>query len=502
MPTADAYEWPQGQPLFETMWRSVTESLAGNGIVATGDFEVTATQNAMEIQVAAGTYFASDSEYTLGTADTHTLTAGDGSHDRWDTVWFDTGTAASGVTEGTAQADPEPPDVTGDQEPLAFVYVPQNATDVPDSDVLNWRAQFSNEAEEVHYDDSTGTYGVSNVDAALDDLQEAAQISAYPLAIGDLASPYAPASIANVNGYPFQNGDLANDTITANAGTGLTTTNAAIGLGGSATISVDTITSSEITDGTILDADISGTTTIARGKLDDERATASVSTNTTTSGEEVLLVDTTGGAVTITLASADLATGNVVTVVDIGGAAASNAITVDTEGGEGIDGGATTTVGSDYGATVVVGDAGSGQWYTSGGGGSGSGVTNETIVADDSGSVAAGNFGTVYLTEVLDGGTIEVTQAYLTLADGQPAPSGCDLTIATLAGDGTGTSQTTLISGDGSTVYDDETGEPLGSYANTTGAAQTVAIGVDNGNFNAGSGSSQDIAAGGIGEVI
>jgi hypothetical protein len=503
MPSAPKLQAPQGQPLFDVQFRAISESLAGNGVLSNGDLEVTAGTNAMEIDVAAGTAYYLATEYTYGgAAPAATLSTGDGTDDRWDTVAFDTATTSVTVYEGTPELYPTADDIQGDELLLAIVYVPAGATDIDNSNILNWRAKFSNEAEEVHYDDDTGVYGVSNVDAALDELQEAAQISAYPLAIGDLDSPYAPASIANVNGYPFQNGDLANDTITANAGTGLTTTNAAIGLGGSATIAVDTITSSEITDGTILDADISGTTTIARGKLDDERATTSVSTNTTTSGEEVLLVDTSGGAVTITLASADLATGNVVAIVDVGGAAASNAITVDTEGGEGIDGGTSTTVDSDYGATVVVGDAGSGQWYTSGGGGSGSGVTNETIVADDSGSVAAGNLGTVYLTSVPDGGTIEVTQAYLTLADGQPAPTGCDLIIATLAGDGTGTSQTTLISGDGATVYDDETGEPVGSYANTSGAAQTAALGVDNGNFNSGSGSSQDIAAGGIGEVI
>jgi hypothetical protein len=45
------------------------------------------------------------------------------------------------VTEGTPEPNPEPPDVTGTQEPLAFVSVPAEATDIPDEDVLNWRAQ-------------------------------------------------------------------------------------------------------------------------------------------------------------------------------------------------------------------------------------------------------------------------------------------------------------------------------------------------------------------------
>lgn len=277
MPTAAKLQWPQGQPLFEVQWRAVAESLAGNGVAAASDLEVTATATDLEIEVASGTAYYLASESTLGAAETHTLSAGDGTYDRWDTVYIDTSTDSSGVREGTPAADPEPPDVQGDELLLAVVYVPQNATDVPDADVLNWRAQFSNEAEEVHYDDSTGTYGVSSVDGALDELQEAAQIGAYPLAAGDLASPfglpvitdmdaagtdltdssgpgvlyesangwfrnevvqalanltgdeqftqhplaladlaspYPPADIASVNGYPFQNADLANSAVT------------------------------------------------------------------------------------------------------------------------------------------------------------------------------------------------------------------------------------------------------------------------------------------------
>ena len=363
MPTADAFEWPQGQPLFEVMWRSVTESLAGNGIVNNGDFQVTATANALEIQVAAGTYFALSAEYTLGAAETHTLSAGDGSDDRWDTIWFDTGTGASGVTEGTPATDPEPPGVTGDQQPLAFVYVAQNASDVVDADILNWRAKFSNEAEEVHYDDSTGTYSVSSVDAALDELQEAAQITQYPLSI---------ATDTEANAYPLANSDLSNSTVTANAGTGLTTTNATIGLGGSATLSIPTggVSSTEIADGTILDGDISSSTTISRGKLSDQRAASAVKTAAyTTQDEEVVQVDTSGGSVTITLASADVSLGNFIQVQDVGGEANTNAITVDTESGEAIDGGTSTTLETDYGAKILISDGS--QWYTAGGSGAG-----------------------------------------------------------------------------------------------------------------------------------
>jgi len=167
MPSADKIQWPQGQPLFETMWRGISEGLAGNGVVQPGDLEVTATATDLELNVAAGTAFYQATEYNHGGTVT-SLTAGDGTYDRWDTVYFDTSTGGAAVREGTPSADPEPPDIQGDEVLLAVVYVPQNATDVPDSDVLNWRTTFSNEAEEVHFDDATGDYGVNNVEAALD----------------------------------------------------------------------------------------------------------------------------------------------------------------------------------------------------------------------------------------------------------------------------------------------------------------------------------------------
>jgi len=47
------------------------------------------------------------------------------------------------------------------------------------------------------------------------------------------------------------------------------------------------------------------------------------------------------------------------------------------------------------------------------------------------------------------------------------------------------TIQATLISGDGATVYDDETSSPLATYTNTSGAGQTIAVLVDNSTSNA-----------------
>ena len=86
MPTADDLEWPQGTPLFDVMWRSISEGFAGNGIDAPGDFEVTATANAREEQADVGTAIYGGTEDTLGTAETRTASVGDGSDPRWDIV--------------------------------------------------------------------------------------------------------------------------------------------------------------------------------------------------------------------------------------------------------------------------------------------------------------------------------------------------------------------------------------------------------------------------------
>lgn len=81
-------------------------------------------------------------------------------------------------------------------------------------------------------------------------------------------------------------------------------------------------------------------------------------------------VDTSGGAVTVTLASAMVAEGAHVIVNDEGGAAGTNAITIDTEGSETIDGATSQSVGSNYGTLTFYSDGAN--WFTkssTGGGG-------------------------------------------------------------------------------------------------------------------------------------
>lgn len=75
-------------------------------------------------------------------------------------------------------------------------------------------------------------------------------------------------------------------------------------------------------------------------------------------------VDTGGSAVTITLASAMVSDGAEVIVKDEGGAAATNAITVATEGSETIDGATSQSIGSDYGSLVLYSDGTN--WFVKG----------------------------------------------------------------------------------------------------------------------------------------
>ena len=514
MPTAAKIQWPQGQPLFEVQWRAVAESLAGNGVRSASDLEVTATATDLEIQVAAGTAFYLASESVLGAAETHTLTAGDGTYDRWDTVYFDTATDSSGVREGTPEADPEPPDVQGDELLLAVVYVPQGATDVPDEDVLNWRAQFSNEAEEVNYDDSTGVYGTSSVDGALDELQEAAQITAYPLALTDLASPFALPSITDM--------DAAGTDLTDSSGPGtLYDASAQVFvqsvLGGPASslsayplapatdlavnaypfaladlaspFPLPSITDLDLNGNDLVDA---GTTVwdtsagwVPREQVDDEKLTTTYTTTpNTTSGEEVALVDTAtiGASSTLTLASADASAGNQVLVVDATGTAASNSITIDTEGSETIDGNGSITVSDNYASALLTSDGTN--WFVAGGTAAG---TDPAAIVDgaESGNVPDTDQGILVVDSLADGETLRIQKAVLTTATVEAVPTGVDLELVTFDNAGGFTSRATLATGDGATVYDRVTGSPMASYENTSGSAQSVGVLVDNGSGGA-----------------
>lgn len=121
--------------------------------------------------------------------------------------------------------------------------------------------------------------------------------------------------------------------------------------------------------------------------------------------------------------------------------------------------------------------------------------------ADESGTVTSGNSGVMFVKGLPDTETVQIRTAALLQDDGSPVPSGVDLVIATLDNEGAGAKVATIISGDG-TVQDDVTGNPITSYQNTSGAKQTIAIIIDNGNFNAGTGSDIDVIATAKGEIV
>ncbi|QLG62838.1 glycosyl hydrolase family 28-related protein [Halorarum salinum] len=91
----------------------------------------------------------------------------------------------------------------------------------------------------------------------------------------------------------------------------------------------------------------------------------------TTQDENLLYVDTSSGSVTVTLATADARNGHSVRIVDVGGNAGTNAITVETESSEVInpDGEGSKTIDADWGQLEVQSDGD--DWFAQTGGGGG-----------------------------------------------------------------------------------------------------------------------------------
>lgn len=105
---------------------------------------------------------------------------------------------------------------------------------------------------------------------------------------------------------------------------------------------------------------------------------SSESANYSTSGEQLLFVDTTGGEVTITLSSNDVHAGNEVVIIDAGGNASSNNIVVATESSETIDGEASIRINDENGAQRLATDGSN--WFTAGGGSGDSGADRTAIL--------------------------------------------------------------------------------------------------------------------------
>ena len=79
-------------------------------------------------------------------------------------------------------------------------------------------------------------------------------------------------------------------------------------------------------------------------------------------GQTIIGVTSTAAPRTITLATADVVVGRIIIIKDESGAAATNNITINTQGGQTIDGVATVTISANYGVVKVYSDGTN--WFT------------------------------------------------------------------------------------------------------------------------------------------
>jgi hypothetical protein len=493
MVNADRFEFPQGDPLFLVSWRTVSDGLLGTGVLSNGDLEITTTNTALEIEVSSGTVWYGLQEYSYG-GGTFTLSSG-GTADRWDLVYYDTGNSTVAVREGTEEQYPTPPQISDGEVILGYVYVQETASDISTAEVKNWRARARDAAQTRFGGDVDGHYTQSNVEGALiADLIEAAQLTSYPLSLGTDTD-------RDLDGTDLD--DTAGPGTLYDSSTGVIVQSV---LGGPASdlttypLSLGTDTDRDLDGSNLLDA---GTTVydstadeVPRPQVDDQKQTRTVtSTTATTADEEVIFVDTAGmlSSSTITLASADATSGNTIVVTDSTGSASDYPIVVETEGGETIHGQTTKEIDTAGGALVFTSD---GSNWSLGGGGAGGGTKPTNVFEGrEGGSVADGDDGLLVVDSLADGETVEVYKATLVNQNVAAVPTDVDLELVTFDNSGGKTVQTTLLSGDGSTVYDASTGQPLGSYSNASGAESSIGVVVSNA-----SGSSVDIFASAEGE--
>lgn len=437
MPQADAFDAPQGGTFYGDLLQAVTEAFAGNGVLSNSDATVSAGSSGMEIDVSAapvgieydGTAYTPPS--TTLTVPTGPTTTTSGADDRRaDIVVFDTDAGEYDAVEGAPHPNPSPPETPPNALLLAVVTVEHDGSTLTDGVIYNWRAR--------------------------------------------------PNEFPNDGPTPaVATGDLQDDSVTSSK--------VEDGAVTSPKIEDDSVTSSKVEDGSLTDADVSSSTTIDRTKIDDERITSGIHTaDVTTDGEEVVFVDTSGGAVTVTLASADATEGNVVTVVDVGGGADTNQITVSAESGETVDGSTDTTVSSSWGATVVVSDGDN--WFTSGGG-----TSSDSGGSGGSGGanmVEAGGYNIVDMTTLRANERLKVDSAELTLEKGQARPEGLTLQLVYFNRYQAITQYRPIIEDPGVKGVEDGA-----AFTNLANFPRTVAIVTDNGQFGAGTGTAKSYRA-------
>lgn len=107
-------------------------------------------------------------------------------------------------------------------------------------------------------------------------------------------------------------------------------------------------------------------------------------------------------------------------------------------------------------------------------------ISSKPVEGRETGLINAGNQGIVTVCNLQDGETLSIQSAGFTLSDGQAVPLSLNLEIITMDNAGGYTVQKTIISGDGSTVHDQLSGDPYTSWTNNTGSSSTVAVIVNN----------------------
>lgn len=444
IPTFPEIEWPTGTALFEVNWKTLSQSISGSGVLEPTHLKLSGSATDMGVDINAGTLFYEGSEYQLNSDTTITLPAGDGTHDRWDTVYYDITQEEVRSRSGEASLTPTPPQTKGEEILLGTVKVTQGATDIGDDDIHNWRTS-SPSAGNLSLDDADGHYSAATVEAALDEA-----VDKFLDAAGDALE--GPLDLSNFSGSapldldvnPGQFGDLVDASIDATSAQG-TEHSFSLSIDGNAFLKM------------YAESDGSGSIQNVRVEVKQE-----------TKFEDV--VDFNYQRVKNFIAekvASDPPAGNPGRIVFN---------TTDRE--------LKVDKGDSFGLPKSEFDP-------------------DVIRTDESGTVGVGEAGVMHVRGLDPGEKLEIHHAALMLADGQAAPNGLDMTLCRFDNAGNVIRRTDVINGDG-TVQDDVTGDPIATFENSSGTETTVGILIDNGKFPGlgGTGSEQDIQATATGKVV
>lgn len=123
-----AVEYLDGDYISDTHWLSIREALKGNAILSGMAVTPNATQPPLEVDIAAGVYYANKTRAVYA-GGSEVLDAAHATYDRWDIITGDsTGTLT--YTAGTAAAIPHPPDLPANETLITAILVPATVTSI------------------------------------------------------------------------------------------------------------------------------------------------------------------------------------------------------------------------------------------------------------------------------------------------------------------------------------------------------------------------------------